>query len=893
MITIFENLTEIHHIDGTLPQYARKDERMFRRLRPRNPSAKLARMPAPFGGMLAISTDIDHTTVSMFRESHRFLNTTEHTPMGEGLGLDISNSLWFFKKDGSASPTVDSQIAYFAGSDWGQPAPWAEECMHYVRNGWVDSLHSYGDFSQAHKTGRPFGRAHAERVVKILRDADLQVPVWVNHGNDSNRQNFGPLGWMEGDDPTSDAYHTDLLVEAGVRYTGVAHTGEDHAADIIRPEPLRDGQTLWGFRRSAYVAGREDTVELGRRYGVPFSTKGGVGHLWVWHPRAIHLQLSMSRLDRLADSGEALVVAQHLGSVGPLNVLGADAIAAFGRLAAYQRDGRILVTRTSRLLDYHRMRDHLEYSVRVTPTGAIIRIESVADPVFGDFIPTVDDLRGLTFEVDDPTSFRFSLGETLIEEAETYRTTGGSGGGTVGIRWWPTDVTDHTLPFVKARAYSVGLWARLLSEPTRFASLGLDTPLNVYAGIGFVNRDRSRLLALDGGDGTWARALAAANEPSQVTLFIGSQTDHPTGTHHGAVLPAGEPPSSWLKTPDNRPVKYAASVAVTSLVDPQALLARLSEVVKARGWLYLRELDLGAALHQLAAACGSRDANQTRERAGEVYRAILLRRGVALSQLTPFGHDLQHHVKIADMSGFRFIDEPRLAIGPDVFGYRHAFDLLFERNANDKKKYFRVPPLEEVLQTQHKTTLWYRQLESLTASGCTRLVVAALETTDVDHGSAAWSRAYVRAGMRDPLCRNERWHEAVERTSSRSLEFIVSAMLLGDGSQLSSVSGQLERLALRDPAATLFLAATGTNAGRILDLLGGPGAPISDMDRLGVACRAVQLSANPVPAVNALRELLAARTVTPEDNHRLKMLSPSARPELNLAYGGDTHAAET
>src|SRR3954451_9505413 len=52
--------------------------------------------PFPYRGMLAISSDCDGMTVGTFESLHRFLNTREETPWGEGLGLDISDSMWAY-----------------------------------------------------------------------------------------------------------------------------------------------------------------------------------------------------------------------------------------------------------------------------------------------------------------------------------------------------------------------------------------------------------------------------------------------------------------------------------------------------------------------------------------------------------------------------------------------------------------------------------------------------------------------------------------------------------------------------------------------------------------------------------------------------------------------------
>jgi peroxiredoxin len=77
--------------------------------------------------VLAISTDIDHTTVRAFRETHRFFNTREQTCMGEGLGLDISNSMWFYRRHYRRPHELQTQIAYSPTTTF-----WTAESFSFV-----------------------------------------------------------------------------------------------------------------------------------------------------------------------------------------------------------------------------------------------------------------------------------------------------------------------------------------------------------------------------------------------------------------------------------------------------------------------------------------------------------------------------------------------------------------------------------------------------------------------------------------------------------------------------------------------------------------------------------------------------------------------------------------
>ena len=112
----------------------------------------IRKFPYPYKAMLAISSDADHKTLRKFNLVHEFLNTSEMTPMGHGLGLDISDS--FFMYNGSNIPTyvdvndspIRDEFTYFRGTS---TLRYGGDMMDvYIHNGWMDTIHTYGDFSR-------------------------------------------------------------------------------------------------------------------------------------------------------------------------------------------------------------------------------------------------------------------------------------------------------------------------------------------------------------------------------------------------------------------------------------------------------------------------------------------------------------------------------------------------------------------------------------------------------------------------------------------------------------------------------------------------------------------------------------------------------------------------
>ena len=391
----------------------------------------LRQFPYPYDAMLAISTDIDATAYHDFKETHRYMNTKEETSMGTGLGLDIANSFWMYvdtdkegKIDARESTTWREQMSYF-NTDWETPFL-AEEIRTYIEGGWIDTLHSYGDFSQADRETANFERKHAKAAIEELEEHDIEIQVWTNHGNQANIQNFGGsysfTDYQEGDTPDTDGYHTDLIVPYGVEFlwdsNGHAEIGHD---SVLYPIELQDGQSIWGFKRFTHIYTDEEKD-------------------WLWGAHDLNRQLSEDRLDSLVEEGHYSVIAQHLGNIIEDEAFPDQTVEALTRLRDYQENEDILVARTSRLLEYNRNHDYLSYSTETTDTYKDIHIHEVEDPVHGTFTPELDQLRGFTFEVSHPERTRLYLdGERISKEELTTEESG-----MIGITWFEPDYTDYT-----------------------------------------------------------------------------------------------------------------------------------------------------------------------------------------------------------------------------------------------------------------------------------------------------------------------------------------------------------------------------------------------------------------------------------------------------------------
>lgn len=403
-----------------------------------NPASQLRKFPFPYDAMLAISSDIDLATVEKFEVYHRFLNTKEQTPYGPGLGLDIGDSAWFYVGS-DQRPKIDKQghnveysMSYFQGLNPNQLKD-AAKIIHYYKAGWIDSLHTFGDFSRNDKKIL-FKRDLAVAAWKAMNESGFKPIVWINHGSESNVQNFGGynpkrpfFNYQAGDDPKSPYYHTDITIANGIRYVWNSAGMHQFAYDSpLFPLKLRDGKEVWGFHRYTH-----DLVN-------------GKYH-WTWETHELSHQLTKEHLDQLVQGRKYSIVTQHLGKNAEEFPFNPTDIQALQLLKSYQDNGKVLIARTVRLLEYARTQNYVRYSIAQVDGQTYINLNSLEDPVLGTSIPLFDEVRGLTFYVDDPGNTHLLLNFNPIPEDEIQRnSTDRDGKKSIGVKWFTPDFTDYT-----------------------------------------------------------------------------------------------------------------------------------------------------------------------------------------------------------------------------------------------------------------------------------------------------------------------------------------------------------------------------------------------------------------------------------------------------------------
>lgn len=372
--------------------------------------ARLRKFPYPYRAALSISSDIDGTADDReFLSIQEFLCTKNMTKMGQGVGLEIGNTFIMY------DTKERDYFSYFSSRSNDRRL-----IGEFARAGYLD-LHSFGDGYEK--------REQARAAIEEMGKQAIRPMVWINHA--MNPSNFG--AWFpdvcQGDNPGSPYYHADLTVPYGLKfvwnYSSTSIIGQAspvslgmivdsfdpeyplqsvknaaiaavkqvastfgvwesryalHAGNqLVRVARLDDGQKVYEFMRF-------DNHPEGIGYGAVSST---TAH-----------NLSGRVFKKLVSRSGYLILYTHLGKNDDCGQdICEETVEALRQLEREFREGRIYVTTTEKLLRYHVNQLNLIWSSKSVGADLVIEISRIDDPVFGSFIPSEEDLQGMTFYV--------------------------------------------------------------------------------------------------------------------------------------------------------------------------------------------------------------------------------------------------------------------------------------------------------------------------------------------------------------------------------------------------------------------------------------------------------------------------------------------------------------
>ena len=407
----------------------------------------LRRYPYPFRCALALNNDTDGFTHDAFEAFHSFVNGRGETPFGTGLGLEVSDSFWVW--------STNKQLSLFHSAPWETPAarsPEHDRVLELAKLGWLDTLHGFGAWNEDWHLDRD----RIENALDYLESQDINLSVYVSHGGFNMAHNYGGVWgyYQHADDPGHKSYCLDLLTRHGFNYfwsdpfyeldkfgeyqkfssqedLDEAVQRHDFARFFYTNDPLdysKSREVFPGLSDSQRVEWKR---RLFNRILVPTVARDGQAVFQFKRFRGrdgpmsgnFILQVNPDSLDELETKEAAVVVYQHFGIwrglfmgkrhpsqriSNPEDVLDEHNIWAFRTLADRYNEGRVFVTTTKRLLDYLRIRDALEYSVRREEGKCVINIEALNCPVLGRSAPSEDILQGISFNVP------LSLGDPIV-----------------------------------------------------------------------------------------------------------------------------------------------------------------------------------------------------------------------------------------------------------------------------------------------------------------------------------------------------------------------------------------------------------------------------------------------------------------------------------------------
>lgn len=367
---------------------------------------QLRRFPYPYRAMITICSDLDETKDwETYVEIARFMNTNESTRMGQGVGLEIGNTMYFEMQRG--------ELSY-----WSLDATQRAQCRSLIKSGHIDCIHSFGDLAET--------RADAEKALNELARHQCELKVWVDHAQAPT--NIG-ADIMEGhgDDPGHRAYHADLLVNFGVEYFWIGRVTsqiaqgaryrpgsqwdrrypvdslmrllKDVAKSILSYSPHSKFSMHRGNRlmRNRKLRDGRSVIEFIRcdphPKGISFGDNG----------RGIAEVLSTRNLEHLIARKGVSIIYTHLGKKLEADEhFPAATVDAFRRLKKFSVSRRLLVTTTRKLLDYERCYHEAACEGVVVVDGKIRLTRSELERWEG--LTFYSDVEGLELIVDGQPS---------------------------------------------------------------------------------------------------------------------------------------------------------------------------------------------------------------------------------------------------------------------------------------------------------------------------------------------------------------------------------------------------------------------------------------------------------------------------------------------------------
>jgi effector-binding domain-containing protein len=386
--------------------------------------------PYPYKAMLSICSDLDETpnTDTYFNIS-QYLNTDQITPIGEGVSLEVGNTIYFDMPKG--------QFSYCNTDNNGR-----DRIHKLIRSGHIDVIHSFGDYAES--------REKIAEHIETLKNNSCELKVWVDHAVAPS--NFGhDIMLGQGDVLSSATYHADITLDYGIKYiwmgrvTSVIGQGvkRNYRGLLNRKHFLKSMKTIAKEMTKVFLSKIGSKKYRLHKYNALISTTqlrsgqtvfefirsnpfwGGVSECETAY--GIKHVLNRTYLDALIRSNGYSVLYTHLGKIkSEEEPFDHETRRSFELLSKYYNEKKIVVTTTRRLLDYCLAVKNIRYSTSFENGRYIIMITSHE---------LDNELSGITFYVPfDVNKVEIKCGERMIGDIQ-YNEPDETGMKSVSIPW--------------------------------------------------------------------------------------------------------------------------------------------------------------------------------------------------------------------------------------------------------------------------------------------------------------------------------------------------------------------------------------------------------------------------------------------------------------------------
>ncbi|HOK41921.1 MAG TPA: formyltransferase family protein [bacterium] len=403
----------------------------------------LKKYPYLFKAAATITNDIDEENFDNFIETMKYFNTSLSTQIGNGLNLEIGNTFWFYHNKKSNL----QQFTYFDGltSNYSKYQP---ILLELLKSGHIDCLHTYGDFNN----GGGFNLKLAEQAVNELLKQNINIKVWIGHGDKDNLQNYETF--LEMGKPL-EYDHYKYFKDIGIEFMWYGNSsiidiiGQDRKVKLFEPylkstvgkyskqsfqkkiikNVISNFQKFTGLTLFDYIFnGNNNSI-------IPFTLHNGIQvytfrRFGSWEddqPFNLPNIINKYNLDKLVETEGVTFFYNHLGKRRTLekNIFQTETIKCFELLKTYNLTNKIFITTTSRLLTYLKTRNNLKY--KSYWKNGCIYIEILNTNL------SKQELEGITFYTPYPfKTFIFYNNQKLILENNSEDHTGKK---SVTVKW--------------------------------------------------------------------------------------------------------------------------------------------------------------------------------------------------------------------------------------------------------------------------------------------------------------------------------------------------------------------------------------------------------------------------------------------------------------------------